>query len=288
MGAGWGATQPLSKIAVSEGYRTFGLIFWQLVIGALVLFPYLWARAQLHWLNFQQTVFAIVIAMIGTILPNAASYQAVVHLPSGIMSIVIAAVPMIAFPMALALRLEGFSWARLAGLLFGIIGVVLLARPESLPGTANLGWLALALIAPTLYAVEGNVVAKLGTFGLGAVRLLFWSSAIGALLCFPIALGTGTFIAPHSPINWQAPDWALLAMSAIHAVVYSSYVWLISRAGPVFAGQVAYLVTGFGVFWAIIFLKESYSGAVWLALGLMFVGLTLVRPRDSDGLAEPV
>lgn len=30
MGAGWGATQPLSKIAVSEGYRHFGIIVWQL------------------------------------------------------------------------------------------------------------------------------------------------------------------------------------------------------------------------------------------------------------------
>ena len=27
MGAGWGLTQPLSKIAVSTGYRHFGLIF---------------------------------------------------------------------------------------------------------------------------------------------------------------------------------------------------------------------------------------------------------------------
>ncbi|NNJ68829.1 MAG: EamA/RhaT family transporter, partial [Boseongicola sp.] len=37
MGAGWGATQPLAKIAVSEGYRHIGLVFWQLAIGALVM-----------------------------------------------------------------------------------------------------------------------------------------------------------------------------------------------------------------------------------------------------------
>ena len=35
IGAGWGLTQPLTKIAVSEGYLPLGLIFWQLVIGAL-------------------------------------------------------------------------------------------------------------------------------------------------------------------------------------------------------------------------------------------------------------
>ena len=37
MGAGWGLTQPLGKIAVSEGYRMFGLVFWQLAISALAL-----------------------------------------------------------------------------------------------------------------------------------------------------------------------------------------------------------------------------------------------------------
>ncbi|MCP4818147.1 MAG: EamA/RhaT family transporter, partial [Shimia sp.] len=32
IGAGWGLTQPLTKIAVSEGYEPLGLIFWQLAI----------------------------------------------------------------------------------------------------------------------------------------------------------------------------------------------------------------------------------------------------------------
>ena len=37
MGAGWGLSVPLSKIAVSTGHQPFGLIFWQLVIVVLVL-----------------------------------------------------------------------------------------------------------------------------------------------------------------------------------------------------------------------------------------------------------
>ncbi|MEL7089895.1 MAG: EamA/RhaT family transporter, partial [Planctomycetota bacterium] len=30
LGAGWGLTMPLTKIAVSEGYKHFGLLFWQM------------------------------------------------------------------------------------------------------------------------------------------------------------------------------------------------------------------------------------------------------------------
>ena len=73
----------------------------------------------------------------------------------------------------------------------------------------------------------------------------------------------------------------ILASSLIHSVVYASYFWMVGRAGSVFAAQVAYLVTGFGVVWAMILLGESYSGWVWLALGLVLGGLFLVQPRKT-------
>ena len=279
MGAGWGATQPLAKIAVSEGYRNFGIIFWQMLIGAVLLGGFLAIRGRWSRFGGVQLLFAIWIAMIGTVLPNAASYQAAVHLPAGVLSIVIASVPMLAFPIALGLRLDRFSWARLAGLGLGLCGVALLVRPESLPVAGSAFWVLVALLGPAFYAVEGNSVAKLGTFGMDAIEVLFWASLIGTGISLPLALASGTWIDPRGP--WGAPDWAIVASSALHAVVYATYVWMVGRAGPVFAAQVSYLVTGFGVLWAILFLGEAYSGAVWAALGLMALGLFLVQPRTG-------
>ena len=140
----------------------------------------------------------------------------------------------------------------------------------------------LAMVAPVLYAIEGNTVQRFGTFGLEAVALLFWSSLIGTFVAMPLALGTGTFIAPRSPFDWGAPDWALVTESAIHAVVYSLYVWLLGRAGAVFAGQVGYLVTGFGVLWSMLVLGETYPATVWLALALILSGVFLVQPRATE------
>ena len=286
LGAGWGTTLPLGKIAVSEGYRSFGLVFWQTLIGVVLLGAFLKAQRRLRPASREQLGFAGFIAVVGTIVPNGASYAAVVHLPAGIMSIVIAAVPMIAFPMALAIRNDHFSVGRLLGLLLGIAGVVLLASPESLPGAASTGWLLLALVAPTFYAVEANAVARLGTFGMEPVAVLFWASVIGTCLALPLALATGTFIPPKSPAAWGAPDYALVGSSIVHAVTYAAYVWLLGRAGAVFAGLVGYLVTGFGVIWSILFLGESYSGAVWLALALILSGVFLVQPRSGPELAR--
>jgi len=56
-------------------------------------------------------------------------------------------------------------------------------------------------------------------------------------------------------------------------------VWLVKRAGPVFALQVSYAVTIFAVFWAIILLNEQPSLFLWVALSAILIGMFLVQPR---------
>jgi hypothetical protein len=60
---------------------------------------------------------------------------------------------------------------------------------------------------------------------------------------------TGHFIDPRGP--WGAPEAAIVLSSLVHAGVYAGYVWMVGRAGAVFAAQVSYLVTPFGVLWAM-------------------------------------
>lgn len=277
-GAAWGLTQPLTKIAVGGGHQPFGMVFWQSIIGTVVLGAVCLLRGRAPPFGRRHLILYLVIALIGTVLPNGAGYAAAARLPSGIMSISIATVPMFAFPMALALGIDKFSALRLAGLLFGLTGIVLIAAPEaSLPDPAMAAWLPLALVAPAFYGMQGNYVAKFGTRGLDPVRVLTGASICAAVVSFPIALFTGQFINPLPP--WGGADAALASSSVIHAVVYAAYVWLVGRAGAVFAAQVSYLVTGFGVLWAIVILSEAYSGWIWLALISMFAGLALVQPR---------
>ena len=280
LGAGWGMTQPLTKIIVTAGYQPFGLIFWQMIIGAVVLGVFQWRRLQRMPFTRSAAMTWVVIAIIGTVLPNATSYRAAFHLPAGIMSIIIASVPMFAFPIALLLGNDRFSTRRLLGLLVGLCGVALIALPEaSLPERAMVAFIPLALVASFCYAIEGNWVAKLGTAGLDPVQVLFGASVVGALIALPLAIGTDQMIPAHFPLV-QA-DYVLFISALIHVVVYAGYVWIIGKAGAVFAGQVAYLVTGFGVLWSMLLLGERYSGWVWAALALMVLGLSLVQPREN-------
>ncbi|MFV2051922.1 DMT family transporter [Aliiroseovarius sp. YM-037] len=283
LGAGWGITQPLAKIAVSGGYQPLGLIFWQMVIVAVVLGVIVLLRGRALPMTARHIKLYTIIALIGTVLPGAASYRAIFHLPSGVVSILLSLVPMIAFPVALMLGNDRFSWFRLLGLLTGLVGVLLLTVPDaSLPEPDLAIWVLIALLAPVCYACEGNYVARWGTEGLDPIQTLCGGSIIGMIISLPLAVFSGQWISPLPP--WGAADGALLASSVIHAGVYSSYVWLVGRAGPSFAVQVSYLVTGFGVLWAMALLGEAYSGFVWVAMGLMLIGIFLVQPRENSAL----
>ena len=277
-GMAWGATLPLAKIAINAGYRNFGVIFWQLVIGAVLLGAIQLIRRRPLSLHPKALLFYLLIALVGTIFPNYASFQAAIVLPAGILAIGISAVPMVTYPLALAMGLERFQALRLMGLGAGMVGVLLLILPDaSLPSPAMALFVPLAFVAPIFYAFEGNFVAKYGTAGTGPIELLLGASIVGAVICLPIALVMGVWISPLPP--YTIADGAVVLSSMLHALTYATYVWLIGRAGSVFAAQVAYVVTGSGVIWSMILLGESYSGFVWAALGAMFIGLFLVTPR---------
>lgn len=285
IGACWGVTQSLGKIAVSTGHAQFGLIFWQTVIASLLLGAVMLLRRKTVPINRATLRFAGVVAVIGTLIPNGAFYVSIVHLPAGLMSILISTTPLLAFPIALAVGIDRFSMARMAGLVAGLAGVTLIALPEvSLPASAVLAYLPLAMIGPLFYAFEANYVASRGTAGMDAVQAMFLASVVGACLTLPLALGTGQFF--NLAADFGRPELALVLLSAAHALAYSGYVWLASNAGAVFAAQCSYIVTGTGVLWSMLLLGERFSGWIWAALGCMMVGLMLVQPRPREALAS--
>ena len=278
MGAGWGLSVPLGKLAVSTGHQPFGLIFWEKVIVVMVLGAVCIARGR--WPVFGRATLGryLMVAALGTILPGWAYYYSAQHLPAGVLAILLSTVPMMAFSVALALGNDVFRLIRLGGLVCGMAGIVLLIGPKaSLPDPAMAAIIPVALIAPFCYACEGNALARWGTAGLDPIQLITGASLVGIVVMLPVAVLSGQWIDPLA--RWGVAEGALLLSALAHAVVYSGYVWMVGRAGSVFAAQVSYLVTGFGVLWSIALLAEVYSGYVWGALGLMMLGLALVQPR---------
>lgn len=281
MGAGWGITPVLMKVAVSTGHQAFGIILWASALSVVLSGGVTLARGR-RLLGGRQHIWLYVgIALIGAVLPNYVSYVGISHLPAGIMSIIIALVPMFAMPIALALGFEKPSFLRFLGALCGLGAIVLIAAPQtSLPEPGLAIYVFIAMLAPLLYGGEGNFMLWFGTRGLAPMQILFGAGIVGVALTLPMALATGQFINPL--MVWGAPEWAILATAVISWGAYVTYLWLVGQTGPVFAAQVAYVVTGFGVGWSMLLLGERYSLWVWAAFALILLGIVLVQPRDSE------
>lgn len=281
-GATWGLTLPLIRIAVSTGHPPLGIILWQKIIMAAVCaallivlrLPVAFARSHLG-------LFAGV-AIFGAVLPGYFTFLTAAWMPAGVRSILIAIVPMFTLPMALALGFERPNARRALGVLLGAAAIVLIALPGSdMSAPVSLGVLLLALIAPLSYGVEANFLAWRGSDGLHPFQLLLGASFVGVAATWPLAAATDELL--ELPDVWGAPEYAIFAAGMLNALAYAGYVWLIGHAGSVFASQIAYLVTAFGVGWSMLLLGESYPPTVWAAFAVMLAGVAMVRPRAADG-----
>ena len=276
----WALTFPLTKIAVLGGYRNFGIIFWSSTISVAVLGVLVQTRGLSLPFHSAALVRYFFVALFGTVLPSAATYTAAEHLPAGVIAVCMPMVPLLALPLAISFGLDSATPRRLFGLLLGVAGVLMITLPDaSLPDSSQAVYVLLVLLAVLCYAIEGVGLGHLGRAGLDSVQLFLGASVLSVVVTLPIALATGTFIIPVWPFG--IAEFAVLLSGLANTVAYVGYVWMVGRGGAVFASQVAYLVTGFGVLWSMALLDESYSIWIWGAFIVIIAGLFLTQPKPK-------
>lgn len=277
-GAGWGLMQPLTKIAVEGGFEPFGIMVWQgvssLFIGGALAARYGAPKGRAQWLFCSQ------VAVLGTLIPHFASFTAIGHLPSGLIAIIMALIPIFALVIAGSVALEQFTPLRVIGVLLGVAAIMIIAATRGQVGAGPLWAVGVAAIAPLCYACNSTLTAARGMAGLHPLQALAGS----AVMFLPIASIAAVFTGQLRGVGADLPSIAVIASVIGHTVIYAGFLWLLTRSGAVFASQTAYLVTGFGVIWSMVLLGERYSPWVWIALVLILVALSLVRPT---ALATP-
>jgi len=279
VGLGWGSGQLLSKLATTSGFHPLGMAFWQTAIGIVLFTGALLASGQRLPLTRRHLAFYLVCGLIGTALPHTLSFAAIRHLPVGVQSIVLSSVPMMTLLLSLPLGLDRAEPRRLIGLGLGLVAVLIIAAPDAgLPDPDQAAWILLPVLVSLSYAAENVYIARARPAGTGALQVMCGLTWGSALLITPATIAAGGWVAPTGA---GTAELALIATSVVHVFCYLGLVWLIGHAGPVFAAQVGYVVTGAGVAWGMVVLGERHSPWVWAALALMLTGLALVRPRRA-------
>lgn len=277
VGVIWGLTYPIAKVVTAAGAHPVGMALLQAFIGGLVLTPIVLARRRPPQLTRPHLLVYIVAGILGTALPSCVWFWVAPSLPSGLVAILMALVPMMTLGLALMVRVERFETKRALGILCGIAAVALIVVPEtSLPDRSMVAWVLIGLIVPLSYSTENVFITLRRPADVESATLLCGMMGAAAMLLLPVAWVADGFWLPWP---WDRTGWLFLALAAINVLAYLTFIEVIRLAGPVFASQQGYIVTITGVLTGMVFLDETHSGGVWVATAIMMAGLFLVTPR---------
>lgn len=276
----WGASFLFMRLGAVEfgPVPTAGL---RVTLAALLLLPLLLIRGEgpalrRHWRP------ALLAGVVNSALPFSLFAWAVLYIPTGLGSILNAAVPLFGALVALVWLGERITRSRWLGLGLGFVGVALLAWRAPAGGVAAQGPATLAvvacLLASTCYAVGASFVQRY----LQGVPPL--ACATGSLVGAALALALPTAWAwPAQPPSLRA--WAAVAAIALlcTGLAYLLYFRLIVRAGPSRALAVTFLAPVFALAYGRIFLGEPITpwmvgcGLVIVCGTMLSTGLVLRR-----------
>jgi len=275
-----GAIVPLGRVAAGHGVPPIAYVFWFALGGGLFCLALTRAGGLRLPSDRRHLGYYFVAGVLSLALPHGLVVVVVPHIGAGLASVLYILPAPMTYSMALALGLERARAMRLAGLTLGLAGALLLVGPRSsLPDPAMAGWLLLGLGVPVSLAVA-NIFRTVAWPGdTPPLALATGMLLTTAVLLFGAMAMTGTFYGPL-PVR-HAGDVAVLAQAALAGPSYLLFFRLQQRGGPVYLSQIGYVITAVGVVAGAVAFEEAFTLWMWLAIGLMAVGLALVNRQQG-------
>lgn len=262
----WGASFLFMRIAAPE-FGPLVLVELRVLIAALVLLPVLLIRENSlpMFRNWKKLVF---LGVVNSAIPFYLFAFSTLTLTAGYASIINATAPMFAAVIAWLWLSQRLTRWQSAGLLIGIVGVVVLSWPKlsfGIDGAALA--IAAGLLASLCYGIAANYTKK------NAGDLSSLTVATGSMIAAAIVLLPGAIAYwPQNEISMNAWMSAVILGVASTGMAYILYFRLIRHVGPAKAITVTYLIPAFAVFWGALVLDETITlimivGAVIIMLG---------------------
>lgn len=254
LGALWGASFLFLRLAAPE-FGPFALIEIRVGIGALVLLPLLAMHDGLATLK-QGWKPVWMMGVLNSALPFCLLAFAALTISGGLAAILNSSSPLWAAVIAWVWMGERLNLSRVAGLVLGFCGVVVLMSDKfTLHSTGAALAIGAALLAALSYGFAANFARRYLT-GLPSLAVATGTQISATVLLAPFALARWPAHAVSSTAWWSA----IVMGVASTGIAYILYFRLIAHVGAARALAVTYLVPMFGIFWGALFLHEWPSG----------------------------
>lgn len=243
-----------------------------LIIGALI------GQGLSHVPGSRGWTFAAGLGLLNVALPFGFLTWGLQHVPSALAGVAMGAVPLMVLPLAALFSPgETITGRRVAGLLIGFVGLVVLIGPGAFdPATSTVETLArLSCLAATACYATGSIVTRRAP-AMPPLTFTGATLAAAALVLTPLAL-----IVEGPPSVTASTATLALVLVGLFPTGLAFYirVAIIQTAGSVFMSTVAYIVPLWAVILGITIMGERLSPSLFVALALIIGGIALGQSR---------
>ncbi len=272
-GTFFGFNMPLGKIASNAHISP---LLWALVISAgavLILLPLLVLQNRFEWPKRSMWRYILISSLISFILPNILLFSTMAHVGSGYMGLMYALSPVFTLSLALLFRIKTPGLMGKVGIIFGLVGAVIVSITRgSAPDAPALIWILAALLLPLTLAC-GNIYRTLDwPKGANPDILAFWCHVFSILFFIVLIMTRNGQLALNSLI--QVPQ-VTVSQLLVAGLTFALLFRLQEKGGPVLLSQIGYVAAAVSLFIATLFLGELYSLITWAGAATIAVGIII-------------
>ena len=280
-------------VAIKAGLDAFPPVLFAAIrydVAAVLMVGYAAATSD-YWLPRTRADW-LTLLVEGTLLIalyNAFLFVGQDGVTSGVAAILVATTPLFSTVFSrLFLPSERLTLTGVAGVLVGLAGVALVARPEpSVAGESAVVPSVLILLAAVTVALGSVLVQRLDG-GISSVGMVAWANVIGAVLLHAISAGLPSESlsgAEFSALGIGAVLYLAVFASAVGYVVYFD---LIDRLGAVQINFVTYAVPVVAAITGWLLLQERLGPLDVVGFLVIVTGFVLLKRRALRAELRPV
>jgi drug/metabolite transporter (DMT)-like permease len=220
------------------------------------------------------------IGFFGGALPFTLMSFAQLRIESSLASIIITSMPLFTLALAHFFTDDRASRRKLAGVLIGFLGILLLLGPAALRGQSSslLGQLLYLGVALS-YAVMGILIRRLGAGAGTALSRTACSNGMAALMLVPLAALIEQPFAVSPSLNSVI---GVIGLGLVSSTLGQFLVFrLNATAGPNFTSANNYMGPPVGIMWGVLLLGEEITWLRIAAMLVIFVGIAFATTRTG-------
>ena len=275
----WGGSFIFIELALT-GFGPFALVTVRLAIGSVLLILWLIASGRFPQLTRERCAALVVMGLLNNAIPFSLLTWSQTELGAGLASIFNAMTPLFTILVAHVWTSDDrMTPSRLAALITGFAGVIVLMGGESLSELGSNLWPQLiALSSSVFYAIAGVYGRRVARMGLPPDAAAAGQCFAAFLWMLPVAL---IF---DRPWEQPAPGWiawgGLIALAVLSTSIgYLIFYKVLARSGATNAALVTFLVPVSAILLATTFLGEHMTASQWAGMALIFAGLAVADGR---------